>query len=73
MNKWRKSKINNRWVMSRVNGRCIEVREMKFWEKIILKTVFNKRFRWWLEGTVDNEWPKLVSWIKQINPNTTLK
>jgi hypothetical protein len=35
MNKWRKSKINNRWVMSRVNGRCIEVREMKFWEKII--------------------------------------
>ena len=35
MKKWRPSKINDKWMMTKIAGNAIAIKEMKLWEKIL--------------------------------------
>ncbi len=35
MEKWKLSKVNDKWVMSTITGDRIAIREMNYWERIL--------------------------------------
>ena len=35
MKKWRPSKINDKWMMTKIAGNAIAIREMKWWERLL--------------------------------------
>ena len=37
MKKWRWSKVNQRWVKTRIKGNCVEERELRWHERLFKK------------------------------------